>query len=585
MSKRRYGIWLLLGMFLIAGGVALALRPANSLTANLEKVVPNFSLKDTDGRQVALADFNGKKAVVVVFVGTECPINNVYMPRLAELQQAYAERGVQFLAVNANQQDTPERVALHARKNELPFPVLKDEGNHVADLFAAERTPEAFVLDGEHKVRYRGRIDDQFGISYKRVKATRNDLAQALDEVLAGKPVSQTRTDAPGCIIARATTPKADGSITFSKQVVRILQKNCQECHRPGQVAPMPLLTYDDAVAWSETIREVIQEQRMPPWYADPRYGHFTNDRRLPEEERNTLLAWIEQGTPRGDDKELPPPREFVEGWTIGKPDMIFSMPQEYQVCADMPKRGIPYQRFRVATNFKEERWIERAEARPGAAAVVHHIVIYIVPPKERFWSGNPKTPVLVGTAPGEMPLIFPAGYAKKIPAGSDLMFEMHYTPNGVAQKDRSSVGLVFAREEPRAEVHVMPLADTSFRFPAAEDNVKVKQSWTFQRNIHLMAFMPHMHLRGKDFLYEAIYPDGQQEILLSVPHYNFNWQSAYRVAEPIRIPKGAKVHCVAHFDNSAKNPNNPDPSKVVSWGEQTWEEMMIGWMDYVLDE
>ncbi len=219
----------------------------------------------------------------------------------------------------------------------------------------------------------------------------------------------------------------------------------------------MSLASYDDALAWSETIREVLQDGRMPPWFADPRYGHFANDRRLSDADRSALVTWLDAGMPRGDDKDMPPPRVFESTWSIGKPDVIFQMPEEYAVPADMPAKGIPYKRFRVSTGFKEDRWIESAEARPGATQVVHHIIVFVIPPGEEFFAGNPKTPVLTGTAPGDMPMMLPEGMAKKIPAGSDLIFEMHYTPNGVAQKDRSSVGFVFAKEEPKFEVFTIP--------------------------------------------------------------------------------------------------------------------------------
>jgi hypothetical protein len=342
----------------------------------------------------------------------------------------------------------------------------------------------------------------------------------------------------------------------------------------------MTLASYDDVVAWSDTIREVLQECRMPPWFADPRYGHFANDRSLRAADKNAVLAWIDAGLPRGDDKEMPPARVFESTWSIGKPDIVLTMPNAYSVPADMPKNGIPYQRFRVATNFKEDRWVESAETRAGATQVVHHIIVFVVPPGEEFYPGNPQTPVLSGTAPGDMPLILPAGMAKKVPAGSDLIFEMHYTPNGVAQQDRSSVGLIFSKEAPKYEIRTVPVSNPSFKIPPGDDNFKVEQTYTVRRDALLMGYMPHMHLRGKDFLYEAIYPDGKKETLLSIPHYNFNWQAGYRLAEPLNLPRGMKVHMVAHFDNSSKNPNNPDPTKTVTWGDQTWEEMMIGWMD-----
>jgi peroxiredoxin len=582
MAKRAMLLGALAVLALCAG---LWLTHAETPPANLGKKAPPFSLTDPrDQARFALDDCKDRKAVVVVFLGTECPINNRYLPTLRELHGDYAAKGVQFVGLNANCTDTAQDVAAHARKHEVPFPVLKDEGNKVADQFGARRTPEAFVIDAAGVIRYQGRIDDRYGIGYQRPQPTRRDLASALDEILAGKAVSTPTTSVAGCLIARVTAPKADGTITFTKHVARILQKNCQECHRPGQIGPMPLLSYEDAAGWSAMIQEVVQERRMPPWYADPKFGKFSNDRRLKKEDYDTLLAWIAAGCPKGDPKDMPPPRSWPEGWQIGKPDLILRMPEPYAVPAESPKGGIPYQHFFIDPGFTEDRWVVRAEARAGAPEVVHHVIVFILPAGKRFNQNDPTNEVLCGTAPGDMPLLLADGMAKRIPAGAKLVIQLHYTPNGKAQKDESYIGLIFTPKPPKYVVRAIPIANPLFRIPPGADNHKVEATYALRRDAQVIAFMPHMHLRGKDFLYEAIYPDGKTEVLLSVPHYNFNWQSAYRLAEPKPLPKGTRIHCVAHFDNSAKNPNNPDPTKAVFWGDQTWEEMMIGWIDLAFE-
>jgi hypothetical protein len=387
-----------------------------------------------------------------------------------------------------------------------------------------------------------------------------------------------------GCLLGRAAKPKTDATVTYARHVSRIMQNHCQECHRPGQVGPMALLTYDDASAWAAMIREVVTDGRMPPWHADPRHGKFANDRSLPKQEKESLLAWIDQGCPKGDEKDLPPPRTFTKGWTIGEPDAVFTMPAEFEVPAETPKFGVPYQYFSVQTNFAEDRWVAQAEARAGAPEVVHHIIVFIVPPGEGFNPNTPAMRVLCGTAPGDMPFKAPAGMGKKIPAGSRLVFQMHYTPSGRKQKDRSSVGIVFARGPVERQILTMPVGNRFFRIPPGDENHKVESWWSFREDGQILSFMPHLHLRGKDFLYEVTYPDGKQETLLSIPRYNFNWQSVYRLQTPLKVPKGTRLHCVAHYDNSAKNPNNPDPTRTVTWGDQTWEEMMIGWIDFVYD-
>jgi peroxiredoxin len=520
---------------------------------------------------------------VVLFVGTECPINNAFMPRLREMHREYAAKGVQFLAVNSNKQDTLERIAEHAKKHEIPFPVLRDPNNIVADRFGARRTPEAFVLDGGFTIRYQGRIDDQFGIGFVRSEPTRRDLAIALDELLASKQVTQAVTPVEGCLIGRVPEAKKDATVTYTKHVAPIIQNRCQECHRPGQVGPFALLTYEDASAWSEMIREVVTEKRMPPWHADPKHGKWSNDRSLPKGEYDTLLAWINQGCPRGNPNDLPPPRKFAEGWTIGQPDAVFTMNDKVTVPAKAPKGGVPYKYFVVPTNFKEDVWIQAAEARPGNRAVVHHIIVYVStlgPPEDGIGRG-----FLVGYAPGDLGVVYPAGAAKKVPKGASLIFQMHYTPNGTEQVDCSSVGLVFAKAPPRHEVKTRSIANRSFQIPPGANNHKVTSSTVFKKDTLIYSLLPHMHLRGKSFDYEVVYPDGKREMILSVPRYDFAWQATYNPQKPLVLPAGSKIECTAHFDNSADNPNNPDPNSLVRWGEQTWEEMMIGFVDYAYVE
>jgi peroxiredoxin len=551
-------------------------------TGSVGKKVAGFTLQDTHGKTWKWQEVKGKKAVVVVFIGTQCPINNAYMLRLAELHKTYADRGVSLVAVNANQQDDTQAVAEHAKKFGIPFPVLKDGKNVVADRFGARRTPEAFVIDAEGKICYQGRIDDQFGVNFKRPRPTRNDLAVAIDEVMAGKAVTQPRTQVAGCIIGRAAKPKDQGTVTYSNRVARILQNHCQECHRPGQIGPMSLLTYKNAAAWSATIREVIEENRMPPWHADPRHGKFANDRRLPATDREALLAWIDQGCPEGDARDLPPPRKFEAGWRIGKPDTVLTMATAFKVPAKA-ERGIRYKYFAVPTNFKEDMWVQAAEVKPGNPAVVHHIIVYVVKAGQgwRRTEDDLGEGYLVAFAPGDLPARFGPGSAKKIPKGALLVFQMHYTPNGTAQTDRSSVGLIFAKKPPAHEIHTRSIAQRRIQIPAGSANHKEQSVTTFAQDAVLFSFFPHMHLRGKSFDYRVVYPDGRSELLLSVPRYDFNWQNNYQLAKPLHLQKGTRIECTATYDNSRGNPNNPDPTQVVRWGDQTWHEMMIGFIDY----
>jgi hypothetical protein len=458
--------------------------------------------------------------------------------------------------------------------------VLKDFDQRVADEFGAKRMPEAFLLDAERVVQYRGRIDDQYGLGFRRESPTRRDLKEALDELLAEKSISVAATEVSGCPIERPTRPRVEGEVTFAKHVEPILQSRCQECHRPGEIGPFSLLTYEDAKKRTGRIREAVLEERMPPWHADHRYGEFANERRLTSDERDTLLAWIEKGTPKGDEQDRPPPREFVDGWSIGKPHAVFTMPEEFK----LPAAGVlNYQRFRIDPKLDSDVWVQAAECRPGSRAVVHHILAYILAPGKRDpYDRDGTAATLAGWAPGDMPAVYRPGTARKIPAGSTLMLEVHYTPNGTEQTDRSSVGVIFAEKPPEHEVETNALENRRFKIPPEVASYKGTKTYTFRDDALLLSFLPHMHLRGLSAKYSVTYPDGKNDTLLSVPDYDFNWQSVYRFAEPLKIPKGTTLTWVAQWDNSADNPRNPDPKKEVGWGLQTWDEMQNGWMEIV---
>jgi peroxiredoxin/mono/diheme cytochrome c family protein len=551
--------------------------------------VDSFALRDVDGREQSLANLADKQLVVLAFVGVECPLAKFYAPRLNKLAEQYEKRGVAFLAVDANQQDSIAEMQAYTRQQGLKIPFVKDPGNRLADAVGAERTPEAFVLDRARRVQYAGRIDDQYGfqdrgVAYQLREPRRQDLAAALDELLDGKPVSVAEVAAQGCLIGRARTPATDAAVTYSNQMARLFNQHCVSCHRPGQIGPFPLLSYDDAAGWAEMIREVVNERRMPPWHADPSIGHFTNDARLSDEEIALVNQWVAAGAPEGNPSDLPEAPRFTEGWMIPTPDQIVYMADE---AYDVPATGtVPYQRFVVDPGWTEDKWIKAIEPKAGNPAVVHHVVMYLMPPggPKKGAAGRLRNDWLAAYAPGLRPQVLPEGYARYAPAGSKLIFELHYTPNGVAQTDRSYLGLVFADPKTvRKEVAVKNAGNFSFKIPPHAGNFEVQSEFAFREDTLLWSVSPHMHVRGKDFLYEVIYPDGKREQVLWVPRYDFGWQTTYVFTEPKLLPKGSKLHCTAHFDNSDENLNNPDPSQEVRWGEQTWEEMMFGWFEMAL--
>jgi peroxiredoxin len=563
--------------------IAILLVSHSTTLGEIGDVVPAFQLKDYHGKDYSLKTFDDSQLVVLAFVGTECPLAKLYSGRLQELSQKYTSEQVRIVAVDSLIQDSVTEIAAWARRHGLTFPVLKDPAQTVANLVGAARTPQVFLLDQNRAVRYQGRIDDQYVVGIVRDEPTRTDLQIAIDELLAGKQVSVKTTEPLGCLIARAQKPDESSSVTYSNQISRIFQKNCVSCHREGEIAPFTLQSYEDVLGWGPMIEEVIREQRMPPWHADPKHGEFLNDCSLTKSEKELIYEWVKNGSPEGDPKELPEPLEFVSGWQLAEePDVIFEMADKpFQVAADAGPRGIPYQRFWVETNFEEDKWITGAEAQPGNREVVHHIIVYIHPKGK----GTREHEFFCAYVPGLRMQKFLPGVAKKITAGSALRFEMHYTPIGSEQEDLSRVGFIFTDPETVThEVKTMYVANESFKLePFNNDQVVTARSGASPPNLQLVAMSPHMHLRGKAFKYEAIFPDGSREVLLDVPHYDFNWQTQYRLREPREFPPGTRLFGTAKFDNSEDNLANPDPSATVSWGDQSWNEMMLGYYDVML--
>ena len=385
-------------------------------------------------------------------------------------------------------------------------------------------------------------------------------------------------------MLTTASRSSNAATITFTKDIAPIFYAKCAECHRPGQIAPMSLMNYKEVRPWAKSIRERVVDGSMPPWSADPKVGHWANDPRLSAKEIETITSWVNAGAPKGDDKDLPPAPQFTEGWTIGKPDVVLEMAEEYTVPAD---GEVPYLYFSMPTGFTEDKWIQALEIRPGNRTVVHHVIAYAQDPNVKDTTPGGEGEIrrgrvhLGGITPNKTGVTLEPGTAKLIKKGSNIVFQMHYTTNGQVAKDRTKIGFVFAKEPAKREVLTGNAMNTRFVIPAGAGSHEVKASMTFKEDVLITSFMPHMHVRGKAFTYTATYPDGRTEVLLNVPKYDFNWQHTYIPKQKIALPKGTRLDCVAHFDNSEKNKYNPDPSKPVVWGDQTWEEMMIGWFTY----
>ena len=408
-------------------------------------------------------------------------------------------------------------------------------------------------------------------------------IAAAVGLSLFTLALADDSTPAPPATPAPAADAKAPAAPTYYEHVAPIVQERCQVCHREGAVGPFPLTTYKEVVGWSAMVQEVVETRRMPPWHADPKVGHFKNSRRLSDLERDTILNWVKAGVPKGDKAKAPQPKSFPAptAWRIGEPDAVLEMPEAFTVPAT---GSVDYQYWEIKTDFDSDKWISGIEVQIGAPEVVHHVLVFVAYPNRR------RSPRVRGglkgyfasALPGDSIELFPKGSGKWLPKGSTLIFQVHYTPDGTERVDKSKVGLVFAKEKVERRVETIALNQTRFAIPPGDANHTVRGTYEFTEDKVLFGLLPHMHLRGKSFRYLLKRPDGTSQALLSVPRYDFNWQNTYRLQEPIYIPKGSRVIGIATFDNSDQNPANPDPTKTVRFGEQTWDEMMIGYMDVV---
>jgi mono/diheme cytochrome c family protein len=509
---------------------------------------------------------------VLALTASDCPVARLYRPKLDRLAEAYRGR-VAFAIAQVNFAETPEPGAYHDRDGAL------------CALLGARRTTEAFLFDRDGILRYRGAVDDQYGVGTQRDAPTANWLVDAIEAVLAGRVPAVLSTEAPGCAIEREPRPAPSPEVTYHRDVEPIFQKRCQSCHRPGEIGPFALLRYEQARAAARRIKEVVQARRMPPWHADPKHGAWANDRRLSDAEVGTIVRWVRDGCPQGDPAHAPRPVAWPEGWQIGVPDAVYAIPRE----VDVPAEGtIPYRYIEVKTDLKEDKWVQAVEVRAGARENVHHILIFVQYPRKHAAKQQPIDGGLfygyfAVMVPGDGPTVYPPGMGKFLPAGSTLVFQIHYTASGKPAKDRSQIGFIFAKEPPKHEVVTRGIINLDLRIPPGAANHKEQATFIAPYDLTLLGFLPHLHVRGKAFRYVAIDPKTrEEEILLDVPRYDFNWQTIYRPAEPKLVKKGTRIRAIAWFDNSEDNPANPDPKAEVRYGEQTWEEMLNGYIDFI---
>ncbi|MBI3818014.1 MAG: redoxin domain-containing protein [Planctomycetes bacterium] len=527
------------------------------------------------------------KATVIAFTSVRCPVAAVLAPRLVEISKEYGEKGVRFLFIDSNPGETADEFAEFAKNVQIKENALRDPEQKIADALGVTCTAEVLVIDNNRKLAYRGAVDDQYIPGARKPAPKRQYLIEALRSVLEGAAPAVKTTKPAGCLIGRERKDVKAAKVTYNKDVAPILQKHCVQCHQPGEVGPMSLLNYQNAADVSLMIGEVVDNGRMPPWHADPRFGKWSNERKLSDPEKLTIANWVKAGAPKGDGAEFvikAPTAVEKSRWHIGEPDLVLRAPKQ-----QIPEQGtMEYRYLNVDTALKEDRWIQAAEIHAGARQNVHHILVFCKYPKDRKSEEPPidgglEAGFFASLVPGDVPNVWPAGTGKLLPAGATLMFQIHYTASGIAGEDVSEIGLKFCKEKPKQIVTTRGITQHKLRIEPNDPAAKYSASWFVPKDITILGVSPHMHYRGKSFQFD-ITKDGKTETLLSVPKYDFNWQAVYHPVKPLAVGKTSVIKCTGVYDNSAANPANPNPNATVHFGEQSWDEMFIGYVDYVED-
>lgn len=554
--------------------------------------------KDIAGRSYSAADVSRSKASVFIFVSTQCPIANLYTPRLKELGDGYSTRGVRFFLVDSNVEDSPTALRRYAQERRFPFPVVKDQGTALADRLGAAATPEAVILDSRGTVRYRGRIDD----NQDRSKVIREDVREALDALLTGKPIARPRTIAFGCAIFRGSPRLAtiSGTVTYAKDVAPILYAKCLACHRAGEVGPFALETYQQAKVWSAAIKDYTARRIMPPWKAVPGHGDFAGARTLSDREIATLAKWLDAGAPQGDPKAMPvrPKFEPSAEWKLGTPDLVLRPIRAYHLDAEGKD---VYREYVLPIDLMHDRYLQGVELKPDNRAIVHHMIAYLdetgkaaaMDGKESEPGytvsgasiGVPNAKFIQGWAPGNETRFLPTGTAYKLAKGASLVLQVHYHKDGKVESDRSAIGLYYAKGPVEREMRVWAAANAGFTLEVGNPSAKVTADFTLPYAIHVYAASPHMHMLGREMKMTAELPDGTRREMIWINDWDFNWQESYLYKEPMALPRGAKIHVEAIYDNSEGNPRQTSqPPRQVGYGEQTSDEMCIGFFTCTVD-
>lgn len=548
-------------------------------------LVPDLTLKNSSGKEQPLSQhLADSQGIIIAFFGATCPISGKLGPELARLEKDAAAKQIRMLLVCPVATETAGDIQKFTADHSLKSPVIHDADGWLTTTLAATTTTEVFLLDAARTLVYRGAVNDQYGLGYSKDKPNKTYLRDAVAAMLRSEVPAIAATTAPGCALdLKKEAAIAQTSVTYHHQISRILQASCVECHRKDAVGPFSLESYEDVIENAGMIRKQVERGVMPPWFAaappEGQHSPWLNDVSLSPQDKQDLLTWLASDRPLGDPADAPKPRHFPEEWSIGQPDLIVQFPKPVSIKAE----GImPYQFVTATTTLEEDRWVQGYEIMPTDRSVVHHVIVQVHPKGSNVRDrGEGAEGYWAAYVPGNAARVWPEGFAKKLPAGATVSFQIHYTPNGKKTQDQLRMGLVFAKAEPRYVVHTAAVAYPRLNIPAGADNhIEVKEQ-TVPQDMNVMAFMAHMHVRGKAFKFEVTPPGGKSEVLLDIPRYDFNWQLRYDCAVPKFLAKGSKVKITAAFDNSENNPANPDPTKNVRWGQQTYDEMMIGYFEY----
>jgi hypothetical protein len=574
--------WLFNIAVVAAFGLGSARARASDEAPPIGRHARDLEFKDIRFLARTLDDFGAKKAFAIVATNTTCPVVARYLPVLDQMDRTFRDRGVQFLALNVGTgpEDSITEMAAQAVEAGVEFPFVKDLEGRCASALGLRRTPEVVVLDGDRRIRYRGRIDDRFRVGGERPEATQTPLRDALEDVLAGRSVARESTPVDGCLITGAAADSSGPAPTFAEHVAPIVQRHCQDCHHAGTEAPFPLVSYRDVASQGAMVAEVVADRRMPPWYASARHGAFINRRGLDDSERETLLRWVRAGMPKGDAAKQPAARSFPQGpWRIGTPDLVTTTPFAHNV----PATGFVDYRYALLPHvFVHDTWVQAVEILPDNPRVVHHANLGFMKLGERPNEEN----FITGRVPGGDPMVLDDGTALLIPAGSVIGLQIHYTTTGKPERARLSVGLKFPRATVHKRLYHQQVSTSRFRIPPHAPAHPVSARRRLEFDATGVGLFSHMHVRGRDMTFLARYPDGASETLLLVPNYHFDWQQSYRWKPGERkFPKGTEFEVLAHFDNSRFNPYNPDPNAAVGHGDQTFNEMMFGFYFYTRDD